>query len=446
MTDTGTLTHVAPATLTIETNVRSDADLDKAFVDSIRQHGVLTPIIAIAHEDGTLHVRAGQRRTLAAIEAGLDTIPAYIVPAGDDADRLVEQIVENDQRRTLSDADRTAAWEQLAVLGLSAAQIAKRTGHGRKDVQTGLTVAESAAAKHALATHDLTLAQAAVLAEFEDDTDTLEALTNIAITEPGQFDHTAQRARDDRDAQAAAQAETARLTEAGVTLLTERPAWDSELKDLSGYRPAKSEYGAAIDPADYYDNPDLRAHVRAGWRGEVEVTYYLPTPKKHGLIDRHATSNASTTGPMTEEQKAERRELIANNKAWKSAETVRREWLTTFATRKTSPKDAAQFVANSLVSNNYALDKAATQGHRLARQLLGLAESTGYGDRSLNDTIAKASPARAAHITLVLVLAAIEDNTGVHTWRNATDTDYFAALTRWGYTLSDVEQLTQQPH
>ena len=42
---------------------------------------------------------------------------------------------------------------------------------------------------------------------------------------------------------------------------------------------------------------------------------------------------------MSEEQKTERRVVIARNKAWKFAQVVRRDWLRTFAARKTAPKD-----------------------------------------------------------------------------------------------------------
>ena len=57
--------------------------------------------------------------------------------------------------------------------------------------------------------------------------------------------------------------------------------------------------------------------------------------KALGWSDR--SSGAGAAGPMTDEQKAERRTLIANDKAWASAEVVRREWLTEFLSRKTMP-------------------------------------------------------------------------------------------------------------
>ncbi|PPH05743.1 hypothetical protein C5C44_03195 [Rathayibacter sp. AY1F6] len=128
-TGTGTVQHIDPTVLVIEANVRTSAPLTKDFIASIRENGVITPVLARRDEHGNVIVRAGQRRTLAAREAGVPTIPVYVVE-GDEttADRIVQQIIENDQRAELSVADRTAAWAQLAFEGVSAAAIAKRTG------------------------------------------------------------------------------------------------------------------------------------------------------------------------------------------------------------------------------------------------------------------------------------------------------------------------------
>ena len=66
---TSTLRQIAPGDLLIDTNVRTDTALDKPFQASIKAHGVLVPIVGIEDEDGRVHVRSGQRRTLAAREA-----------------------------------------------------------------------------------------------------------------------------------------------------------------------------------------------------------------------------------------------------------------------------------------------------------------------------------------------------------------------------------------
>ena len=73
---------------------------------------------------------------------------------------------------------------------------------------------------------------------------------------------------------------------------------------------------------------------------------------------RRSVTHSKITGPMTEEQKAERREVVANNKAWDSATTVRRTWLTTFFARKTAPPDGARWIAETLAEGNRDVRKA----------------------------------------------------------------------------------------
>ena len=60
---TGTLQHIDPQALIVETNVRTVAPLDAGFIDSIRENGVLTPILAWRDQNGGVNVRAGQRRS-----------------------------------------------------------------------------------------------------------------------------------------------------------------------------------------------------------------------------------------------------------------------------------------------------------------------------------------------------------------------------------------------
>lgn len=127
----GTLEHLDPHSLMLELNVRDAADLDAQFVASIKEHGVLIPIAAVRSDDGTVWVRAGQRRALAAREANLSSVPVYVRPAtaideaGQAVERLSEQIVENDQRRQLTEAQRARGIQQMIDAGLSVTKVAK---------------------------------------------------------------------------------------------------------------------------------------------------------------------------------------------------------------------------------------------------------------------------------------------------------------------------------
>jgi ParB family chromosome partitioning protein len=107
--EAGQIVFVAPRTLVLEVNVRAEANLTPEFVGSIKTHGVLAPVLVQRTAD-VLHVRAGQRRALASIEAGLTAIPAYVVDGDtDEARRIIEQMAENDHRTALADHDRVAA-------------------------------------------------------------------------------------------------------------------------------------------------------------------------------------------------------------------------------------------------------------------------------------------------------------------------------------------------
>ena len=112
------LVMLDPGTLTVGQNARAEVFLGREFVASIKDHGVLQPIVAVRGEDGATVVRLGQRRTLAAVRAGLDRVPVWLIEAsGDEAERIVAQMVENDHRDAMTDRDRVAAVEQLSLLG-----------------------------------------------------------------------------------------------------------------------------------------------------------------------------------------------------------------------------------------------------------------------------------------------------------------------------------------
>ncbi|MBW9121896.1 ParB N-terminal domain-containing protein [Microbacterium trichothecenolyticum] len=225
-TATGTFEHIDPTALIVETNVRTTAPLEPGFVDSIRQVGVLTPLLAWRDQDGAVHVLAGQRRTLAAREAGIVTVPVYVVDAADDdtARRIVEQLIENDQREALTDADRIQAWRALELEGLSATAIAKRTGTKRDRVTTGLAVARNATATDAVSERGLTLDQAAILLQFDGDADAVAELTEVATTDPGYFPVAVERARQDRVARDAKEKLEQEEAAKGHRILDERPS------------------------------------------------------------------------------------------------------------------------------------------------------------------------------------------------------------------------------
>jgi len=495
-----TVTHLDPRTLLLDRNIRDDAALDPGFVASIRDHGVLVPIIAV-HSDGGIRVRDGHRRTLAAITADRDTVPVIIAGTDGDTDddhiaRIVEQWVTNEHRTAISDTDRYTTLAQLAAFGLSATQIAKRTQTPRRRVKAALAVAGSEAARGAAHSGDLTLDELAVLAEFDDDPDAVTTLLEAAAS--GQFPHAVQRLRDRRAEQAERRALADQLTAQGVRVIEEpdpagparglrRLAHDGAPLTTEGHTacPGHAAYvtsrydyqpRASASPADVGDSdgpadaaaldPDSSDDAETPVDDEEEATppsgggvfaatvaiaeYVCTDPETHGHTDRWAAlgggGTARRNGPMTDQEKAERREVIDNNKAWKSATTVRREWLRAFLTRRTPPKGVSRFIATCLLTGGYELRRALESHHDLLRGLLGTDE-TPLGGGQLAEQVATATESRAQTLALGMVLAAFEAHTGPDTWRRVTPTArrYFAALREWGYALSDIEALVLAP-
>ena len=133
-----------------------------------------------------------------------------------------------------------------------------------------------------------------------------------------------------------------------------------------------------------------------------------------------------------------RREVIANNAAWRSAQTVRRAWLARFITRAGVPAGAEALICEAVLTGQYTLSKAMGESHPLLRTLLG------HEQKSPATPLATPTTAKAATVrTLAAVLASWEASTGVHTWRHPTawDARIMGAITDWGYQPSDVEQL-----
>jgi ParB family chromosome partitioning protein len=100
---------------------------------SIRERGVLQPVL-VRPSGGSFQIVAGERRYLAAREAGLETIPA-IVRQFTDREALLIALIENVQRENLNPMDEARAYYRLAMeYGLPHEEIGQRVGKDRSTV------------------------------------------------------------------------------------------------------------------------------------------------------------------------------------------------------------------------------------------------------------------------------------------------------------------------
>ncbi len=95
---------------------------------SIREHGVVQPIVVRPLEDGFFQLIAGERRWRAAQRAGLLRIPAIAREAGDHT-ALELALIENLQREDLNPMEEAQAYERLiSDFGLTQEDVARRVG------------------------------------------------------------------------------------------------------------------------------------------------------------------------------------------------------------------------------------------------------------------------------------------------------------------------------
>jgi ParB family chromosome partitioning protein len=118
---------------------------------SIREHGVIQPLIVAPGRGGIYILVAGERRLQASRKAGLKTVPVVIRTATDQ--QLLElALVENVQRADLNPIEEAEAYQGLAKeFGMSHEVIASRVGKSRVAVTNTLRLLDaSAAVKQAL--------------------------------------------------------------------------------------------------------------------------------------------------------------------------------------------------------------------------------------------------------------------------------------------------------
>ena len=104
------------------------------LAESIREHGVISPITLRKNEDGTYMIIAGERRFRASKMAGLNTIPAYIRTAKDE--QVMEwALIENIQRDDLDAIEIALAYQRLMdEYELTQEKMAERVGKKRATV------------------------------------------------------------------------------------------------------------------------------------------------------------------------------------------------------------------------------------------------------------------------------------------------------------------------
>ena len=115
-----------------------DEDALQELADSIKEHGVIQPIIVEPDGKGSYIIVAGERRSRAAVMAGLNEIPVLIRNYSDEK-RMEVALIENVQRADLNPLEEAQAYKNLMdFTGLSQDETAARVGKNRSTLANAL--------------------------------------------------------------------------------------------------------------------------------------------------------------------------------------------------------------------------------------------------------------------------------------------------------------------
>lgn len=151
----------------------------RELADSIREHGLIQPLI-VTQSEGGYQLIAGEWRWRAAQLAGLATVPVVVKEAA--PEQMLEMaLVENLQRADLNPLEEAAAFRQLMdEFGLTQEQVARRVGKSRAAVGNAVRLLKlPEPAKARLADGTISEGHARALMSLDNETAILKALTTV---------------------------------------------------------------------------------------------------------------------------------------------------------------------------------------------------------------------------------------------------------------------------
>lgn len=110
----------------------------RELADSIREHGVIQPLVVSREDEGSFQLIAGERRLQAARLAGLRHVPVVVREVAD-SELLEIALVENVQRADLNAVEEALAYKRLIEeYGLTQEDVAQRVGKSRVTISNAL--------------------------------------------------------------------------------------------------------------------------------------------------------------------------------------------------------------------------------------------------------------------------------------------------------------------
>lgn len=228
-----------------------------ALAESIRDHGMLQPILVRPMEDGSYRIVAGERRWRAARMLGLDEVPVNIKEMTD-AEAAQLALIENLQRENLNPVEEAMGFKELIEkYGMTQDAVAKTIGRSRSSVSNSMRIlALPDRILNMVEDGELSLGHAKALLSFENED--LMIATAVKAANGGltvrQVERAAQKSLENEDEQS--EKSNRRIDNYFVEV-------ELSLKEALG-RKVKVDYGKnkGALTLEFYDKDDLAAIVK----------------------------------------------------------------------------------------------------------------------------------------------------------------------------------------
>ncbi len=147
-----------------------DPDAVQELADSIREKGVIQPVVA-RRCGSRYQLIAGERRLRAAKKAGLATVPAILLEVGSDQEMMEISLIENVQREDLNPIEEARAFRALMeTCFLTQEEVARKVGKNRSTVTNTLRLLHlSEEVRNALKDNQISMGHARALLGLADD-------------------------------------------------------------------------------------------------------------------------------------------------------------------------------------------------------------------------------------------------------------------------------------
>ncbi len=144
------------------------------LVASIKQHGVMQPLVVTERLDGGYELIAGERRLRASTIAGLPTVPA-IVRQASEQDKLELALIENIQRQDLNPMEEAFSYKRLVdEFGLTQQDVATKVGKSRSLIANTIRLLDlPTEIQQALMQGDINTGQARAILSLKEEKDQL---------------------------------------------------------------------------------------------------------------------------------------------------------------------------------------------------------------------------------------------------------------------------------